>query len=154
MTRRTNDFRFALIALAAVVAILSFGGDATAQTATSSARKAVRSCCSSRVCPAGCCSPRSTAADSSVGDRLPLPATRSARMTGPPSSCECQSDEPAAPASRPESEPVGGRPAEELNEVASLPIPPTYPGLVARLIERDPWPPGSPLYLATSRLLI
>ena len=55
MTHRSNDFRFALIAFAAVVGMLSFGGDARAQSTTSAALKAARSCCSSRVCPVGCC---------------------------------------------------------------------------------------------------
>ena len=54
MTLRSNDLRFAFIAFVAVVGMLSFGGDATAQSTTSAALRAARSCCSSRVCPVGC----------------------------------------------------------------------------------------------------
>jgi hypothetical protein len=154
MTRRTNDFRFTTIALTAIAGILSFGHDATARTVAGSGRKAAKSCCSSGVCPMGCCSPRAATNVADSGGRLPAVSLRTTGLTRPPSSCECQSDEPAAPASRPESGAPGGRHAEELSEVAFLPISPTNTGLVTYLIERGPWPPGSPIYLATSRLLI
>jgi len=152
MTHRLNDLRLALIALGAVVGILSFGRDATAQSTASTARTAVRTCCSRRICPAGCCAPGKTASPSRTRDQAPSLLT--AGLTRTPSSCDCDSDEPASPASRRESAPTGSRSFEHLSEVASHPIPGTSVGLVNRLSEPDSWPPRSPLYLTTARLLI
>ena len=153
MTHPAYDIRFALIALGALALTLSFGGDAAGQTATSRSRKAAGSCCSSRVCPMGCCAPRPAATHSLADQSASIPALSTGQIR-PGSSCECQSDEPVAPASRQDLRTAGNRFAEELSDVALLPIPQTYPGQVARLIEPDPWPARSPLYLATSRLRI
>jgi hypothetical protein len=154
MTRPAYDFRFALIALGALALILSFGGDAAGQTTTSGARRATRSCCSSRVCPMGCCTARPAAASSMAGEGSASVLAQTMGQTRPGSSCECQSDEPVSPASGRESRPAGSRPGEELRAVALVATPHTHPGHVARLIEPDAWPARSPLFFATSRLRI
>jgi hypothetical protein len=154
MMLRSNDIRFASIALAAVMAVLSFGADATAQSDSGRAQRSARSCCSSRVCPSGCCATRDAVSDSRGSDRLIVIAPQATGLTRPGSSCECQRDEPVAPAARPELGAARSRPSDESCEVAFLHIPSTDPGLAARLIEPEQWPPGSPLYLAVSRLRI
>ena len=57
MTRWTKELRLALIALAAVVGMLSVAADARANGGTSARRASTGSCCAKRVCPAGCCKP-------------------------------------------------------------------------------------------------
>ena len=152
MTLRSNDLRFAFIAFVAVVGMLSSGGDATAQSTTSAGAKSRPQLLLQPRLPSGLLRGRKTASPLGTSDRLA--SLRPAQLMRPHSSCMCNPDEPASPASRQESLSAGSRPAEHVSEVASLPIPVNASRLLTRLSEPDLWPPGSPLYLTTARLLI
>ena len=154
MTRRSNDFQLALIALLAMAGMLSFSGVASAETAGTAAHQANRSCCANRVCPPGCCAPRGNSTRSGSNGQWAAKASRASAFLSGDSSCECRSSELASPAARSGSKSVDRLPGLDRGEVVSRSILPAELGRPTRLIEPDPWPPKSPLYLTTERLII
>ena len=105
MTIMRYHIRLPWVAIAALVGVLTMVGDASAMSPTSPA--AGRSCCKSRGCGMACCERATVTTTETQTAPSGVEASRSsavgARIAGlPVASCTCCSDDPAAPASRPE----------------------------------------------------
>jgi len=147
MPRVAKHLRFLAITLAVIAGVLSAANDATAATKLHSARSA-RSCCETRVCPAGCCVPltaqRPHRVASSWPDQAALPA----------SSCRCIPPSPAIPADEQDATPIESSPADhaELDAGTALLVPPPRP-CPSRNTSADVGPRPLALYLRHARLL-
>ena len=153
MTDLRYHLRHSLIALAAIVGMLSMVGEASARNPGGSSNTP-KSCCVVTTPADCCCCPAKP-------DSLPFSAGRSTgvatgetRVATPDRSCECRSNEPAAPASKPESRSQEQR-SERVSEGAfdtSFFVRPSVTS--SRYIPPTGGPPNSPLPLLTIRLQI
>jgi hypothetical protein len=154
MIHRSNDFRLALIVLAAIAGVLSFSDYARAESTGSASQPARRSCCVNRVCPAGCCMRGGSPARSRANEPTVAGLSRTTGLTSPDPSCECRTGEPASPAAKAGSESVKTRSDAGTGESVTLVFSTVHLGLLSRLIESVRRPPKTPLYLMTARLVI
>ena len=151
MTDFRHRLRFSLVALAAVVGVLSVVSDVSASTVNTASRNGARACCLKRACAVCCCEP---ASPSLAGRPIYLESDEAGftERTAPP--CECRSGDPAAPAPKPGTRidhhrvdrPRGGP------VVLTLEVPSANP--FARLIKPASRLSQAPLHLRTTRLLI
>ena len=154
MVRPASDFRLAVIALFAIAGMLSFAGDGRADSAGSAISRSGRSCCASRVCPAGCCVRGGEARRSGL-NAPPVAGVSRKTLASTDRSCDCGPSEPATPAAaRQESRSLKNWPGTDFGIPASLLITTNHLGLLRRVVEPAPRPPKTPLYLTTVRLLI
>ena len=154
MTDIRLNFRHPWFALAAVIGILLVVSDASASTKPA-LRDTSRSCCLKRICTACCCEPASVptrrdTAEHSVANR----PSGAGLASSPAFPCECRSNDPAAPAQKPESHSDDHRSDRDRDETVdpTLDSPPAIPFIgvalpVASLSK-------APLYLHTTHLLI
>jgi hypothetical protein len=145
-----HHFRLPLVALAAIVGMLSAVGEVSACTAT---RRAAGACCDGRdrsacCCEAGKAGPQPRSAD---GARTHSPSGGGLRA--PDASCQCRSGGPTDPAPKPRS-PSSERRTDPDRIRSVGPVTHVRPTTaLVRLIPPTESPPGNPLYLRTSRLL-
>jgi hypothetical protein len=118
MTSIRRHLRVSWIALAAIAGMLSVGGRVSA-CSTEPAAKPAGSCCVAQPVLPCCCEPE-TAPAREFGERPTVSPVRTPIATTPARSCECRSDRPAAPASKPESRPAQVRAEKGIDE--SLPV--------------------------------
>jgi hypothetical protein len=154
MTVSCTRARMSWLALAAIAGIFCASGEASAATKGESSGRA-RSCCvreSSADCR--CCVAPVTEDRTPARFQSREPETRVARVSAPASSCECRSDSPSSPASRPESQASGHRGFESgLGDVEATSL--TLPAVATfHAVRPNESPPGSPIYLRFARLLI
>ncbi len=154
MLSPANHFRLGAIALIASVGMLSLAGEARAAKANAQAGMSGRSCCSSRVCPAGCCVRGGEPSRSGINPRSVAGFAARSIVTSTDGACDCRQSEPASPAARQESQTLKARGGSDPVVIASLAITSDHSGLLCRLIEPARRPPKSLLYLTTVRLLI
>ncbi|AMV38108.1 hypothetical protein [Planctomyces sp. SH-PL62] len=142
-----------------LVALLAIAGMVSASACTTKPASASRTCCASRPSSeCDCCAPGEMRPSSGVASRadaaIVTPAARAIDQA-PSASCECRASEPAAPSERPaqRTSPNHSEIQDLGLSVAVAPALKSSPSL-ARLLLPNESPPGSPLYLRTSRLLI
>jgi hypothetical protein len=128
-------------------------GEASARS-TGRAVDAPKSCCVVATPSACCCCPAK--AESLATSVVPKAATvaAEARLSAPGRPCECRSDEPAAPASKPESSPTKPRSERAHDEMVATAFSVRPLASLDRFISPPGNPPKSPLALLTTRLLI
>jgi hypothetical protein len=153
MTTAHHHLRLPWFALAAIVGMLSMAGEVSARTMKGSS-EAPKSCCITPPPWDCCCCPAKAKSVAPAIERLAMLPTGEARLSAPAVPCECRSDEPADPASKPESSTayqLSQRAGEEPSgsPFATLPSTP-----FAHFVPPGGSPPKSPLYLHTTRLLI
>jgi hypothetical protein len=152
MTTVRSYLHIPSLAFAAIMGMLSVVGEASACSAKGPG-KAMGACCAGPDQSACCCDqvePRPALTDrTAVG----MPGG-TGRLLAPDSPCECRPGEPTESAPKPESSSSENRTDREstrsLEQV--FPVQPTI--AVDRLVQPTQSPPGTPLYLRTSRLLI
>jgi hypothetical protein len=156
MKTRRSSTRVLLIAFAAIVGMLSLADVASA--CTTKPGRAPRACCVNHPpSECGCCGERqaipSPASHSRVDAIVTSPAPDLYQTPSP--SCECRASEPAAPSERPAQRTTIDRSDMQSREPSGIlaPTDSPFPSL-GRLQLPNESPPGSPLYLRTSRLLI
>ena len=154
MIHRSNDFRLVLIALAAIVGVLSFSGSTRAESTRSATRPAGRGCCVNRVCPRGCCVRGGSPARFEASGRQAAGLSRTTGLTSLDPSCECRPGEPASPAAKAGSQSVKTRHVAGTGYSVSLAFLTAHLGLASRLTDAVRRPPISRLYLMTARLII
>lgn len=152
MAIRRSSPNVSLIALAAIVGMLSVGG--TASACSGKQTSSPRSCCSTRPSSdCGCCV-------ATPADAMPEPDSLAASPgrileAAPAPPCECRADEPTPtpgrPAQRAAVERIEAGAGEVLPSLVAAARP--VPSLARRLIANES-PPDSPLFLRHSRLLI
>lgn len=152
MASRPRTPNVFLIALAAIVGMLSFGGTASACSAESSPK--ARSCCATRP-SSGCgCCVATPAEDRRESDSLAASPGR-VPQAAPAPACECRADEPTPTPGRPAQRASVERTEAGMGEalLSLVPADRTGPSLARGLIPNES-PPDSPLFLRHSRLLI
>jgi hypothetical protein len=134
------------------VGMLSVAGEVSACSAKAASR-AIRACCTGSAGSACCCDSTRVESQPESADRTTvLPAAGG--LFAPETPCECRGGEPTEPASKPESPSPERRTDQDRNGSVELTFE-TRPAVVlVRLIPPTESPPGTPLYLRTSRLLI
>ena len=144
MTKLRHHLQHFGIALAAMAGMLSIVGEVSACSDTAS-RAATRSCCTANVASCCCESPGTKTTDvSPVENNLSVPFAP----------CECRPGVPSDPAQKP------GLPAPERrsDQYRSNAVKVTFEVrsaiVLIRIAPPTLGPPGSPLYLRTSRLLL
>jgi len=145
MPRIAKHLRLLIIALAAVVGVLSATGDVSAST--NGRTPEARQCRMKRVCSSCCCAPTSTSRD--------VVATRADRATVSVNRCECRSnDSPSAPANGQEGTSVvsPSDPMEDGGTIAHL-DPPRLTDFSLRFKSPEIRPARLALYLRNARLL-
>jgi hypothetical protein len=153
MTAFRHHPRLPWFALAAIVGMLSMVGEASART-VKGATQAPKSCCVVPPPSECCCCPAKAKPLIPAIELSAMFPTDGARLSAPAVPCECRSDEPADPASKPESrtdEQRSDRAGEELAG-STFAAPPS--ATFAHFVPPTGSPPKSPLYLRTTRLLI
>jgi hypothetical protein len=152
MTGLRRDLCVPLVALWAIIGMLSVTGEASACSMTA-ASAASRACCTASAGSACCC--ESTTVESQpepVARTTVLPAAGG--LFAPKTPCECREGEPTEPASKPGQPSPERRTDQDRNGSVELTFE-VRPAIVfVRLISPTESPPGAPLYLRTSRLLI
>ena len=143
--------RWLWVALVAITGLFSAVGEASACST-----QPPRSCCAgsaSRSC--GCCPGGATHSPRSTTDRLSPPVRAQAEARIPGYTCECRSQDPAAPGPNKESRSHQERSDEGRIDTLALAFAPTA-ALTARAhpVSHPLDPPKSPLYLRVARLLI
>jgi hypothetical protein len=148
-----HHLRLSHIALAAIVGMLSMVGEASARMPGGLSDSA-KSCCIVPMPSDCCCCPAKANSLAASAGRSTEIANGETRLAAPAGSCECRSNEPAAPASKPESRSPDRR-TERVSEGAvdtSFFVRP--PVTSSRFIPPTDGPPNSPLHLITIRLQI
>ena len=147
-----RDLCLPLVALWAIVGMLSVTGEVSA-CSTKAASRASRACCTGSASSACCCKPATVESQPESAARTTVPPAAGA-LLAPKTPCECREGEPTEPASKPGSPSSERRTDQDRNGS----VEPTFevrPSVVfVRLIPPTESPPGTPLYLRTSRLLI
>jgi hypothetical protein len=146
-----RDLCLPLVALWAIVGMLSVTGEVSA-CSTKAASRASRACCTGSASSACCCKPATVESQPEpVARTTALPPT--GRHFAPNTPCECEG-EPTEPASKPGSP----SPERRTDKDRSGPVELTFevrPVVVfVRLIPPTESPSRTPVYLRTSRLLI
>jgi hypothetical protein len=152
MTRLRQHLFASAVAIAAVAGMLSAAGEASASTASGTARNDSRGCCAKRACTGCCCEP-ATAQERTETTQTVVLSSRRGSLAIPARSCECRRGEPAAPASRQESQTSESRADLGQGEPVDLttqaaPLTGENPGILRAEAAT------SPLYLSTARLRI
>jgi len=154
MTDIRLNFRRPWFALAAIMGMLSVVSDASASMKPAP-RNASRSCCLKRVCTACCCESASVPTRRETAERSVANRPNGAGLASSPAlPCECRSNDPAAPAQKPESRSDDHRSDRDRDDTVdpTLDSPPAIPFVRVTL------PAASlskaPLYLRTTHLLI
>ena len=156
MTAFRHHLRLSLVALAAVMGMLSWVSDVSASPATSVRRDGVRSCCLKRACNACCCAPsRGATAERVSSGRPSLLSFAGVGMSNAPAfPCECRTNDPATPAPKPGTRSDERRPNQGCGEPVDRALG-SEPALrVDRLAPAAASRPEFPLYLRNARLLI
>jgi hypothetical protein len=154
MTDIRLNFRHPWFVLAAIMGMLLMVSEASASTKPAP-RDASRSCCLKRVCTACCCEPASVPTRRETIERSVANRPNGAGLARSPAlPCECRSNDPAAPAQKPESRSDDRRSDRDRDDTVELTLdsPPAIPFVRVTL------PAASlskaPLYLRTTHLLI
>lgn len=155
--RRHHRLNLVWVALAAVAGLLSAGDVAKACAEVKAVPKACCTASPSAAC--GCCgstAPIPEATRSRAAEWLPISAQAGVSVARPGSSCECRSNEPAAPAPKPDSRPSDESRNDQGHEqvIAYLAYAPRPFVPAIRLVSPNDSPPKSPLYLRTLHLLV
>jgi hypothetical protein len=147
-----RDLCLPLVALWAIVGMLSVTGEVSA-CSTKAASRAGRACCAASAGSACCC--ESTTVESqpeSVAGTTVLPDASG--LFAPKTPCQCRRGEPTEPASKPGQPSSQRRTDQGRNGSVGLTFEVRPAVVFVRLIPPTESPPGEPLYLRTSRLLI
>jgi hypothetical protein len=148
MTHLRPDVRLSWVALAAVMGLLSVAGEASA------AGKAC-SCCAKRVCSMGCCrGPIGPSGPETAVPPAALAPVRGGLTSLPAVPCECRSDVPAEPASKPEIPTADPRAEQDQIGSVALSIETSRPAVFAPVSAPAFGLSRAPLLLNTTRLLI
>jgi hypothetical protein len=153
MTAFRHHPRLPWFALAAIVGMLSMVGEASARTMKGTA-DAPKSCCVMPPPSDCCCCPAKAKPLVPAIEQPAASPTGEARLSVPAVPCECRSDEPADPASKPESRNLEQRPERTGEKAADSPFVTVPSTRLALFVPPTGSPPKSPLYLRTTRLLI
>jgi hypothetical protein len=153
MTAFRHHPRLPWFALTAIVGMLSMVGEASAST-VKGATQAPKSCCVVPPPSDCCCCPAKAKPLIPAIELSAMFPTDEARLSAPAIPCECRTDEPADPYSKPESRTPeqGSERASEEQVGSSFVLHPST--AFARFVPPTGNPPKSPLYLHTTRLLI
>ena len=154
MTAVRCYLRLSSIALAAIVGMLSVAGEAAA-CSTKGSSDNTRSCCATPSRSACCC-----VAETAEPSPRPIEHTavglagESEHHLAPDSSCECRPSRPSEPAPKPQS-PTSERRTDQDRARSFESILGIRPRITfVSLVSSTESPPGAPIYLRASRLLI
>ena len=147
-----RDLCLPLIALWAITGMLSVPGEVSACSIEAPSR-ASRACCTGSAGSACCC-------ESTTVESQPEPTARTTSplaaggLFAPKAPCECRQGEPIGPASKPRLPSPERRTDHDRDGSVELTFELRPAVVFVRLIPPTESPPGTPLYLRTSRLLI
>ncbi len=158
MSTPRQHLRLPLVAFAAIVGLLSMGGEASARGGSGVADRA-RSCCVAPKSPdhsCCCCSSKSAESPSTVTieRRLVASVARVELLSTGGDSCECRSNVPADAASNPVSRSMERRSDCRVERFAEASVASLRSASMVRFVSLQACPPRSPLAFLTSRLLI
>ena len=147
-----RDLCLPLIALWAIAGMLLVTGEVSA-CSMKAASRASRSCCAASVSSACCCEPTAVESQPEPAARTTFPQAAGG-LFAPKAPCECRQGEPTGPASKPGSPSPERRTDQDRDGSVELTFELRPSVVFVRLIPPTESPPGTPLYLRTSRLLI
>jgi len=143
-------FRQPVMLVAAMALMLSLSGNASACSASGMQGN----CCTSSAGSACCCDVQAVEPQPGSSDRAEARISDEGTISSPVSPCVCRPGGPTEPASKPRSTSSHDRPDRDHVRVIEI-IPETRPAIaVVRSVVPTESPPGAPLYLRTSHLLI